>query len=151
MAEGFGDHGGGISGLLDLIDHGRNGRALEADLIKLGLRSRWVGEEWFTWRDLQVIVSESGRNSALFRAMHPKLYSWDDTALLLASAVDALNWLVWSKTKDGKKNRNHPKPIPRPGVEEKAKRTKGVALPLDQFKKQLNLLRARVMHGGKEQ
>ncbi len=31
--------------------------------------------------------------------------------LLLAMAVDALNLLVWGKTKDGQKNRNRPKSI----------------------------------------
>ncbi len=35
----------------------------------------------------------------------------DRDSLLLASAVDALNTLVWSKTKDAQHNRNRPKSI----------------------------------------
>lgn len=30
------------------------------------------------------------------------------TDILLASCLDRLNWLVWSKTKDGSKGRNRP-------------------------------------------
>ncbi|WP_040466783.1 DUF5361 domain-containing protein [Eremococcus coleocola] len=33
------------------------------------------------------------------------------TTMLLAQAVDALNTLLWTKTKDGQKNRNRPKSI----------------------------------------
>ena len=35
----------------------------------------------------------------------------DFNTLLLAAAVDRLTFLVWSKTKDGQKNRNRPKSI----------------------------------------
>lgn len=31
--------------------------------------------------------------------------------MLLASIADSLRWLVWSKTKDGKRNRHQPKSI----------------------------------------
>lgn len=31
--------------------------------------------------------------------------------MLLASAVDSLRWLVWSKTKDAEHNRNRPESI----------------------------------------
>ena len=37
---------------------------------------------------------------------------------LLAQVADSLNWLVWAKTKDAEHNRNRPKPIPRPGLDE---------------------------------
>lgn len=33
----------------------------------------------------------------------------DSTTMLLATAVDYLSLLLWSKTKDGQKNRNRPK------------------------------------------
>lgn len=66
--------------------------------------------------------------------------------MLLADIADAQDWLVWSKTKDGRKNRNHPKPRKRPGVDpdQSVKRTKGEALPIDQFKDRLDALRRRV-------
>lgn len=41
--------------------------------------------------------------------------------MLLAAIADALAWLQWAKTKDGRKNRNRPDPIERPGVEPKRK------------------------------
>lgn len=146
MAEGLGHRDGGIAGLLELADGEKTGPALEADLIRSGLRLRDVGSKKFTWRDLQVFVSEMPRECALFRAMHPELYPWDNGNMLLADIADGINWLVWAKTKDGQKNRKHPQPIPRPGVEAKqVKRTKGQALPLDQFKAKLNALRAKVM------
>lgn len=67
--------------------------------------------------------------------------------MLLATVADALNWLVWSKTKDGQKNTRAPKQIPRPGIDDGAtsKKTRGIALPLDQMKKKLNMLRAKVL------
>lgn len=43
------------------------------------------------------------------------------TNQLLAAIADALRWLQWAKTKDGRKNQNRPDPIPRPGVQ-KAKK-----------------------------
>lgn len=48
--------------------------------------------------------------------MHPDNAGWTRTNLLLAAIVDLLRWLQWSKTKDGRKNRNRPEPLPRPGV-----------------------------------
>lgn len=105
---------------------------------------RWVGEEWFTWRDLLVFVQESGRDSALFRAMYPDRVEWENTNMLLAAAVDALNIQIWQKTKDGQKGRKQPDPIPRPGVNPRARRVRGEAIPIDQFKKKMEQLRKRV-------
>lgn len=59
---------------------------------------------------------------------------------LLALCADSLAWLVWSKTKDGSKNRRRPRPIPRPGVTAEDKRGRfrdTVALPLDELKRRL--------------
>ena len=152
MAEGLGHRDGGIAGLLELADGKKTGPALEADLIRSGLRLRDVGSKKFTWRDLQVFVSEMPRECALFRAMHPELYPWDNGNMLLADIADGINWLVWAKTKDGQKNRKHPQPIPRPGVEAKqVKRTKGEAIPIDQFRQRLDELRARVRVSTKEE
>lgn len=152
MAERLGRRIGGIAGLLELADDPKVGPALEADLIRSGLRLRWVGRKDFTWRDLKVFVAETPRESALFRALQPKLYPWDNTNMLLADVVDGINWLVWSKTKDGQKNRRHPEPIERPGVEPtKLRRTKGEAVPLDQLKQKLDELRARVRVSTKEE
>lgn len=40
--------------------------------------------------------------------------AWDVSDYLLADQADSLRWLVWAKTKDARKNRKKPQPIPRP-------------------------------------
>ncbi|MCG7610341.1 DUF5361 domain-containing protein [Mycobacterium sp. CnD-18-1] len=59
--------------------------------------------------------------SHLYRAMHPEEAGWTLTNMLLAAIADALRWLQWAKTKDGRKNRNAPDPIERPGVKKRKK------------------------------
>jgi hypothetical protein len=94
----------------------KHGRALESDLIALGLRLRWCPCEWFNWHDLIIIIEHSSVDSQLYKSMHPDDAGWTLTNLLLATIADVLRWLQWAKTKDGAKNRNQPDPIPRPGV-----------------------------------
>jgi hypothetical protein len=55
--------------------------------------------------------------SALHHAFNEK---WTLTDHLLATSLDRLNTLLWTKTKDAHKKppRNAPKRIPRPGVEQ---------------------------------
>lgn len=64
-------------------------------------------------------MRHSPPESALYKAMYPPDEDslWGLPEMLLAEAADSLRWLVWAKTEDGQKNRNHPHPIPRPGVE----------------------------------
>ncbi|MBP2211082.1 hypothetical protein JOJ87_001426 [Rhodococcus ruber] len=114
MGRELGSRPGGILGLLALLEE--HSEAVEYDLIRMGLRLDWLGTDDLTWRDLHVLVRQSGPDSALVRALNPDS-RWDLHALLLAEAVDTLHDLRWMKTKDGHKNRNRPKPIPRPGVE----------------------------------
>jgi hypothetical protein len=53
---------------------------------------------------------------------------------LLAGLADTQAWLAWTKTKDGAKGRNAPKPIARPGVvDESKKRIGSGSLPADQM------------------
>ena len=55
--------------------------------------------------------------------------------MLAASIADSLAWLVWSKTKDAQNNRNRPKPIPRPGVDDGKGRMKDAkSMPIDELK-----------------
>lgn len=49
--------------------------------------------------------------------MHPDKAGWTLTNHLLATIADVLRWLQWAKSKDGRRNRNHPELIERPGVE----------------------------------
>lgn len=109
MAGGREDHGGGIVGLLDLIEE--HGTALEYDLIALGLRLRYCPSEGFDWRDLKVVVSQADDKTKLWQSQNPKFAGWTVTDRLLAIIANGIRWLVWAKTKDGSKNRNRPKPI----------------------------------------
>lgn len=62
-------------------------------------------------------MSNPVKNGPLERAMLGDQWSpWTVGDHLSALMVDALNWLVWSKTEDGAKNRNRPRPVPRPGM-----------------------------------
>lgn len=107
---------GGITGLVLLIE--KHGPAIEYDLIKLGLRLRQLGTDALSWRDLLVIVQHSERGTALNAAMHPDHAPWGLSEHLLAVVADAVIAGNWMQSKDGQKNRNRPKPIPRPGVEQ---------------------------------
>lgn len=91
--------------------------AVEYDLIALGLRLDWLTSEALSWRDLLVIVRQAPPGSAVARAVEPEHSGWGISEHLLALVADYLAWIQWTKTEDGQKNRNRPKPIERPGVE----------------------------------
>lgn len=60
------------------------------------------------------VLSDPG--SATYRAVYPD-WQWHLIGNQLAAAqTDLLALLWWAKTRDGQKNRNRPKPVPRPGV-----------------------------------
>lgn len=127
---------GGIQRLIGIID--KYGEALEADLLRDGLRLRDCPSERFNWRDLYVYVKHSRVDSELFRAMFPDRHGWDKTEMLLAEAVDTLHWLQWVKTKAGQRNQDRPKQIPRPGVGPKPRPgLKPKPLPLSMLKAEL--------------
>lgn len=110
-----------------------------------------MGSDDFTWRDLKLFISGSQLDSELFKSLHPEEAGWSRTNMLLANIADSLAWLVWAKTKDGSRNRNQPQPIKRPGVRPLDRRVKGVAVPIDQFRKQMDELRARVRSSSAEE
>lgn len=64
---------------------------------------------------------------------------WDLKDHLLATQLDRLNVLLWTKTKDAHKKppRNMPKRIPRPGVDErpKAPHVAGTVVDITEFMK----------------
>lgn len=84
-------------------------------MIERGLRLRDLGSERFTWADLKVFVLHLPESSAYWRAREPERSRWGFAEYMLASIADSLRWLVWAKTRDAKRGRNRPKPIPRPG------------------------------------
>jgi len=112
----------------------------------MGLRLRDLGSERLTWTDLRAIVRHSPVDSALIRAKEPERSRWGVSEYLLAVIADSLRWLVWAKTKDAKRNRNRPKPIPRPGDDRRKPREKGkfagaISRPIDEVKRLLSLRR----------
>lgn len=85
-------------------------------MLALGLRLDDVGTDRLSWRDLYVVVHQSGPRSALARALDPEAAAWasgEATAYLLAGVVDLLAMGNWQR--QGKKNSPKPKPVPRPG------------------------------------
>jgi Family of unknown function (DUF5361) len=94
----------------------RHRNPLEADLINAGLRLRHCPSAEFTWRDLWIFAKYTPVTSNLYRAMFRDDAGWTKENMLLAEAVDTLHWLQWVKTKAGQKNRDRPKPWPRPNI-----------------------------------
>ena len=106
---------GGILSLVALIE--AHPQAVKADLIDRGLRLRDLGTDALSWDDLNAIVECLPPDSAVARAANPQ-WMWGLPEMLLADVVDSLRWLAWAKTRDGQRNRNRPKPVPRPGIAE---------------------------------
>ncbi|MFJ2506328.1 DUF5361 domain-containing protein [Microbacterium sp. NPDC087592] len=104
--------------------------AVEYDLIRHGERWRNVGHS-LSWRDVKVILEmQQPSDSALWMEQNPD-HMWGLPEFLLAEVVDSLHMLWWSKTKDGHKNRNRPKPLERPG--RRPERMGKKPLPLDEM------------------
>lgn len=129
MAEGLGGDGGGIEGLLRLLDE--YGEAVEYDLITLGLRLDDLGTERLNWRDLWVIVNNLPRTSALVRAVAGEDAQWGLLEHLAARVADSLEVGNWQRQQ--KPNAPKPKPIPRPGVKSEEKRFGSDPIPIKDF------------------
>lgn len=84
-----------------------------------------------SWADLRDIVMFQPATSALHRAMNPEESPWGLSEHLLAVLADAVIAGNWMQSKDGQKNRNRPKPIPRPGVVPEHKKFGGKAESID--------------------
>ena len=64
---------GGILGLAEALEDPNLCSAVEAELIRFGLRLRWLcdGTDRPNWRDLHVIMREATTNSPITAACHP--------------------------------------------------------------------------------
>lgn len=72
--------------------------------------------ETFNWGDLGVIIAQSPRTSAFYRAqVGPEEELWSLENQLLATLVDYMAVGNWQR--GGGKKKDYPKPIQRPGVE----------------------------------
>lgn len=124
--------------IVSMISVPKNREALAADLIAKNMRLRQFPSDEYTWSDLKIIIKHLDMHSALYGAVYPERAGWDRQNMLLADISDRLHWLQWAQTKDGRKGRNRPKPIPRPGyVEEQRKGAKVAAAPLSEIKAKL--------------
>lgn len=124
MDERLRSNGGGIVSLVAVLEDKDKRAAIEADLIDKGMRLRWFPSVDYTWRDLLVIVKHLGQESHYGRACLGEDAAWTMDAQLQAATVDCLRLLLWMKTKDGAKNRNRPRPIRRPGVDDGVEKKK---------------------------
>lgn len=81
----------------------------------MGLRLRWLcdGTDRLNWRDLEVIIVESGRESAVMRYELGEAFGWEVGEYLLAGVLDALNGANYQR---GGGKGQQPKPVPRPNV-----------------------------------
>lgn len=91
-----------------LADHSG---AVSYDLLRAGLRLRWLASERLTWADLSVFVAGAigDRGSALHRAVNPR-HEQTLELDMLRSVEFSLRWLKWAKTEDAKRSRNIPEP-----------------------------------------
>lgn len=83
-------------------------------------------------------------SSRFARAAAPD-YQWPPVEGMLSRAVYALEWLVWSKTKDGQRNVRPPKPIVPPALRPKPRRQADLEpLPIDQLERKLRAKRKSI-------
>jgi hypothetical protein len=131
VAGARGDGAGGIRGLVGLIEE--HGEAIDFDLrqfchVRLGdvvagrvtlrefgsLLRHMPADGTAQWRHAR-------RNPAPGRkGVEPPDDWWTPERDLLAGIADGISVLIWLQTKDAREGRNHPKPIPRPGVRKDA-------------------------------
>jgi hypothetical protein len=62
-----------------------------------------------------MIIDQLDDTSQLYRSRNPD-WRWGLAEQLMAATVDALNMANWLNSEDGRRKRNRPEPIPRPGV-----------------------------------
>lgn len=119
--------------------------ALRADFQQYyGLNLDGMGRDYTTLHaaDLLAQLPEGAR---VWRAYDERAV-WTAERTLLAAIVNDLNWLVWSKTKDGQRNRNRPKPIG-PFDGEKKRSITGVAMTVEELNEALSRPRGEVPIG----
>lgn len=87
---------------------------LEADFYRLYGRGVF---EFAPVKAVQLVIGiVTDTTSATYRALYPD-WQWHLVEnQMLAAQTDLLALIWWSKTRDGQKNKNRPKPVPRPGI-----------------------------------
>lgn len=109
MAGGVDGHGGGIVGLVELLNS--HGEAIEYELLTIGKHIDQLGTRRLTWRDLKVVALGSPPNGALHRSVDPEAAAWTPATYLAAALVDYQALALWQNSKKGSPK---PRPVPRP-------------------------------------
>ena len=100
-------HGGKIFALRQLT-RGEHASALEADLLRAGLRM-----DDLNWRDLDVFQASTMPGSALYASVHG--HHWTQTDALIADLIDAVQGNTYAVlVAGGAENLTPPEPFPRP-------------------------------------
>lgn len=102
-----------LGAVLWLIDNHRD--ELEYELLKAGVRLRWLGRPSLSWNDIYLIAANSEPGTPLAKALDKRM-AWKPIDFWMQSIEYSLRWLVWAKTKDGRKGRKKPKPMQPPGT-----------------------------------
>lgn len=102
-----------LGAVLWLIDS--HGDELEYELIKAGVRLRWLGCPLLSWHDIYLIAANSEPGTPLAKVLDKRM-AWKPIDFWMRSIEYSLRWLVWAKTKDGQKGRRKPKPVQPPGT-----------------------------------
>lgn len=108
-------------GALELIE--RHPNEARVEVLRHGRTLDDLGTKRLPWMDAVAIFSTTSPGHPLYDAMFPDSAQWDHHAMLLAAILDSLNIQIWQ---GGKRRRaDFPRPIPRPGVEDKHERKFG--------------------------
>lgn len=100
-----------------------------------------AGTDLFPWADLVAILATVRPGDILYSAMYPEHDMWDHKSMLLADIADSLRVIVWQGGK--RRKADFPRPIPRPGVEDKhERRFGGTAVEIDEMQAFLDRKRA---------
>lgn len=120
MAGSIRGRAGGILAVLELIDEG-HGPALEADLITHGMPAlHTAGTPALPWHTVFIFARRMQEvpGTALGVSVHGPRAQWTVAEQLLSKAVNSLQWLVWSKSKDASQpGAKPPEPRHLPGLE----------------------------------
>ncbi len=92
-----GYHSGGIGGLRRLLTEYEG--PITFDLLRIGKHARDVGSEELDWIEFRSFLEWMPPNgdSALFRARHPKSWSWDRNTEMLSYILYALHGANWQR------------------------------------------------------
>ena len=119
---------------------------LRADLQEhYGLDIDGMGRDFSTLH-AAALLAQMPEGSRTAMAYDPDA-AWTSRMLLAASMANALNWLVWSRTEDGRRGRNMPRPIGPDSSGGGSRRIKGLAMAPDELMATIERIREEASRG----